>query len=250
MPLKKFRFIRITLPFVIAAGLHVAVIGALLYVTMTDTMTLPKQEQQVMSVTMVNPADFAPPPSKPQVAPEPEPEPEPEVKPEPPPPPEAVPLPEPKPKPKPKPTPKPAKKPVEKTKPKAKPVEKTVEKAEKLKITDDASMFNNKSDAKPAAKPSVPATSGANTGPRPLERSKPQYPARAFALRLEGRVRVQFDVDSEGRVDNVRILSAEPRNMFEREVKQAMRKWRYEPKAANNLVVNLVFKINGGSSVE
>ncbi|MGV8926558.1 MAG: energy transducer TonB [Ewingella sp.] len=248
MPLKKFGFIRITLPFIIAIGMHVAVIGALLYVTMTDTITLPKQEPQVMSVTMVNPADFAPPPPpKPQVATEPEPEPEPEVKPEPPPPPEAVPLPEPKPKPKPK----PVKKPVEKPKPKAKPVEKTVDKAEKSNVTDDASMLNtNRTDVKPATKPSMPATSGANAGPRPLDRSKPQYPARAFALRLEGRVRVQFDVDSEGRVDNVRILSAEPRNMFEREVKQAMRKWRYEPKAANNLVVNLVFKINGGSSVE
>src|SRR5471032_43285 len=229
MPLKKFGFIRITLPFIIAVGIHVAVIGALLYVTMTETIKLPKQEQRVMSVTMVNPADFAPPP-KPQVAPEPEPEPE--VKPEPPPP-EAVPLPEPKPK------------------PKAKPVEKTVERTEKPKVTDDASLLNNnKPDVKPAAKPSVPATQGVSTGPRPLDRSKPQYPARAFALRLEGRVRVQFDVDSEGRVDNVRILSAEPRNMFEREVKQAMRKWRYEPKAANNLVVNLVFRINGGTSVE
>ncbi|WP_459176541.1 energy transducer TonB [Ewingella americana] len=242
MPLKKFGFIRITLPFIIAVGIHVAVIGALLYVTMTETIKLPKQEQRVMSVTMVNPADFAPPP-KPQVAPEPEPEPE--VKPEPPPPPEAVPLPEPKPK------PKTAKKPVEKPKPKAKPVEKPVERAEKPKLTDDASLFNNnKPDVKPAAKPSVPATTGASRGPRPLDRSKPQYPARAFALRLEGRVRVQFDVDSEGHVDNVRILSAEPRNMFEREVKQAMRKWRYEPKAANDLVVNLVFKINGGTSVE
>src|SRR5471030_343406 len=245
MPLKKCRFIRkVTLPFALSVGIHSAIIGTLLYVTMTDAVKLPKQEQQVMSVTMVNPADFAPPP-KPQVQPPPEPEPEPEVKPEPPPPPEAVPLPEPKPK------PKPVKKPVEKPKPKAKPVEKTVERTEKPKVTDDASLLNNnKPDVKPAAKPSVPATQGVSTGPRPLDRSKPQYPARAFALRLEGHVRVQFDVDSEGRVDNVRILSAEPRNMFEREVKQAMRKWRYEPKAANNLVVNLVFRINGGTSVE
>jgi len=29
-----------------------------------------------------------------------------------------------------------------------------------------------------------------------------------------------------------------------------MNKWRYEPKAASNLIVNLVFKIKGGSSVE
>lgn len=243
MPLKKFRFIRkVSLPVALSVGLHAVVIAAVLYVTVSDALKLPVQEQKVMSVTMVNPADFVPPPPPPQAEPTPpEPEPEPEVVPEPPPPPEAVVIPEP-----PKPKPKPVKKPV--VKPKVKPVERPVEKPTQTVQT--APVTSNQPVTKPASQPPASSNTQSTSGPRPLERGKPFYPARALALRIDGRVRVQFDVDSDGRVENVRILSAEPRNMFEREVKQAMRKWRYEPKAASNLVVNLVFKVEGGSSVE
>lgn len=235
---------RISLPMLFSLGLHAVVIGGILYASFHQAVEVPKASQPI-SVSLVAPEVQPEPAPAPQPAPEPvaEPEPEPEPVPEPPKP-EPVPIPEPVPKPKPK--PKPVKKEVVKPKKEVKP--RTEPK--------QASPFNNEKTAmapKPSTAPKTsPAPSAAvSTGPKALSVGKPAYPARAFALRMEGRVRVQFDVSSSGEVDNIRILSAEPRNMFEREVKQAMKKWRYEAnKPGKNMTMNIVFKINGGSSIE
>lgn len=232
-------------PTVLSVGLHGAVVAGLLYTSVHQVIESPAPSQPI-SVTMVAPADLEPPqlevvqpPPQPVAEPEPEPEPIPE------PPKEApVVIHKPEPKPKPKPKPKPVKK-VEQPKPEAKPVEPR-----------PASPFDNNAtphpSPTPAAKPApaAPAPS-ANVGPRVISRDRPQYPARAFALRTDGSVRVKFDVDSDGRVSNVEILSAQPANMFEREVKLAMKKWRYESgKPGQGIVVNIKFRISGGASMD
>ena len=229
-------------PTLLSVVIHGAVVAGLLYTSVHQVIEMPAPAQPI-SVTMVSPADLeppqvAPPPPQPVVEPEPEPEPIPE------PPNEApVVIHKPEPKPKPKPKPKPVKKVEERPKREVRPVEPRTTQPVENAAPSRPLMSNTTT----ATKPTVTAPAG----PRALSRNQPQYPARAQALRIEGRVRVKFDVTADGRVDNVEILSAQPANMFEREVKSAMRRWRYEAgKPGNGLIVNIVFRLNGGAQME
>ncbi|WJV55817.1 TonB system transport protein TonB [Prodigiosinella aquatilis] len=242
MPQKKFFLAsRFSWPFILSVGFHCLLIAGLLYASLNSpTITLPTESQPI-NVVMVNPAVLeATPASRPKETSPSEPMHEPELQPKPVPEPVPVPLPEPKPKPKPR--------PVKKIKPSKPPIrQRAVEKQPPSHLTSDEPLLSaNKAPVRQSPTVNVPSS-----GPRPLSRAQPEYPARAFALRIEGRVKLQFDVNASGRVDNVRVLSAEPKNMFERDIKQAMRKWRYEEnKPAKDLVVTIMFKINGGAAME
>jgi protein TonB len=86
--------------------------------------------------------------------------------------------------------------------------------------------------------------------PRPLVRVDPRYPAPAAAKGIEGFVSLSFGVSASGEVVDIEIIDAEPRNTFERAAKQALRKWRYQPKmvsgsatAMDGLKVRLDFNL-------
>lgn len=224
---------------ILSVLIHGALVAGLLYTSVNQTVEMPAPAQPI-SITMVAPEVLEPPQPAPQPVAEPEPEPEPEPIPEPP---KEAPVvihkPEPKPKPKPKP------KPVKKVEEPKRDVPPAQPRTAPVESTAPAKPSNT-----PPSATSQPAVS-VPTGPRALSRNQPQYPARAQALRIEGRVRIKFDVTSDGRVENVEVLSAQPSNMFEREVKAAMRKWRYESgKPGKGMIVNIVFRLNGGAQME
>lgn len=236
---------RLSWSLVFSVGLHGSVIAALLYASVAQIRAQPDIEDAPLAVTMVNIDTFAAPQpaaAEPQAEPEPEPveeaPPEPEVLPEPVP----VPIPEPV---KPKPKPKPVKKEVKKPEVKKPDVKKTVASPDDKPFkSDEPALVSTNAPVKSAPKASVPGVS-TSSGPKALSKAKPTYPARALALGVEGQVKVQYDIDENGRVTNVRILDATPRNTFEREVKQVMRKWRFEAVAAKDYVTTIVFKIGG-----
>lgn len=230
----------------LSVALHGAVIAGILYASFHQTIEVPNASQPI-TVTMVAP-EVQPAPAPvapaPQPEPQPQPEPEPQVTPEPP---KAEPVPIPKPEPKPKPKPKP--KPEKKVEPKPHKTVKPQPQANPFK--QDTPAPQSRPATAPKATPSPTPTPAVSEGPKAIAVSKPAYPARAMALRIEGKVRVKFDVDSEGRVDNIEVLSATPPNMFEREVKSAMKKWRYQSgHPGSGLTMNIVFRLNGGANIE
>ncbi|CFQ32841.1 TonB system transport protein TonB [Yersinia bercovieri] len=236
---------RLTWPIAFSVGLHGSVVAALLYVSVEQMSVQPEIEDAPIAVTMVNIAAFAAPQpaaAEPQAEPEPveEAPPEPEVLPEPVP----VPIPEPV-KPQPKPKPKPVKKEVKK--PEVKRTEAPPD--DQPFKSDEPALVANNAPVKSAPKAAAPGAS-TTAGPKALSKAKPTYPARALALGVEGQVKVQYDIDADGRVTNVRILEATPRNTFEREVKQVMRKWRFEAVAAKDYVTTIVFKIGGNMEMD
>ncbi|NHN75732.1 energy transducer TonB [Azotobacter chroococcum] len=117
-----------------------------------------------------------------------------------------------------------------------------------------------------AAAPAAPAgASGAGAGAdsagppggpesevRPLNDVRPRYPRMALQRNIEGHVKLAFTINRAGAVENIRVLEASPRNVFEREARSAAARWRFAPRTENGLAVDreavktLYFKIQRG----
>lgn len=94
----------------------------------------------------------------------------------------------------------------------------------------------------PAATPAdVPAASVAPaTGALELDvtavptyRAPPLYPPHAQRAGIEGRVTVEFTITSDGSVSDPRVVAAEPPQVFDEAVLNAILKWKFNPKMAD-----------------
>jgi protein TonB len=86
----------------------------------------------------------------------------------------------------------------------------------------------------------------------PIVRIEPKFPTKAARDGIEGWVQLRFDIDELGGVDNVEVIDAQPKRVFDREARKALQKWKYKPKVVDGkaerqtgLTVQLDFKLGG-----
>ena len=86
----------------------------------------------------------------------------------------------------------------------------------------------------------------------PIVRIEPKYPMSAARDGKEGYVILSFTINEVGGVEDVKVLEAEPKRVFDKEARRALKKWKYKPKVEDGkalrrpgLTVRLDFKMGG-----
>jgi protein TonB len=86
----------------------------------------------------------------------------------------------------------------------------------------------------------------------PIVRIEPKYPIQAARDGKEGYVILSFSINKIGGVEDVTVIEAQPKRVFDKEAKRALRKWKYKPKVVEGkplvqtgLTVQLDFKMGG-----
>jgi periplasmic protein TonB len=79
--------------------------------------------------------------------------------------------------------------------------------------------------------------------PRPISQIAPLYPMKAKMRKIEGRVVFLFVVQTDGSVDQIKVVSSEPGDMFVAAATSALRKWKFKPGKRNGKAVSTMMTI-------
>jgi protein TonB len=82
-----------------------------------------------------------------------------------------------------------------------------------------------------------PGGGGGGSGVTPIVRIEPQYPRKAAMQGIQGWVQLSFDITAMGTVDNVKVIQAKPKRIFDMAAKRALLKWKYRPKMEDGKAV-------------
>lgn len=98
---------------------------------------------------------------------------------------------------------------------------------------------------------SAPVASASGTHAAVLLRNvAPRYPTTAVRANQEGWVEVTFTITPDGSVDDVKVVDAEPRHVFDRAATEAVSRWKFQPATQDGNPVashdkrRIVFKLN------
>ncbi len=64
----------------------------------------------------------------------------------------------------------------------------------------------------------------------PVVRIDPRYPIKAARDGKEGYVVLSFTINEIGGVDDVKVIEAKPKRLFDKEARRALKRWKYRPK--------------------
>ncbi|MGZ5007246.1 MAG: TonB family protein [Methylobacter sp.] len=90
--------------------------------------------------------------------------------------------------------------------------------------------------SRPAPAP-VKAEPRISTGVVPLERIPPKYPARAASRHIEGWVKIEFTITTNGTVENAVVVEAEPAEVFDDAALKAINQWIFKEKIVDGVAV-------------
>ena len=63
----------------------------------------------------------------------------------------------------------------------------------------------------------------------PLVRIPPTYPMRAANRRIEGWVKIEFTITTEGTVKDAVVIASQPSSIFNRAALKAIKRWKFKP---------------------
>lgn len=88
-----------------------------------------------------------------------------------------------------------------------------------------------------------------------LESGRMVYPSESREAKVEGSVLVSYDVNEEGLVSDVRVLSSSPTGVFDQAAIEFVRTWRFQPQkrsgipeAVENVQSRISFTLDDGDA--
>lgn len=81
---------------------------------------------------------------------------------------------------------------------------------------------------------------------KPVMRVEPVYPAKAAKNKISGAIVLKFDIGTDGSTQNIEVINAEPKKVFDKAAKDALAQWKYQASDTPTIgnLVQLDFLLN------